>query len=491
MNQSATVDVALIGGGIMSATLGTLLKELEPKWRIRVFEALPEVALESSNPWNNAGTGHSALCELNYTKEQPDGSVDISSAVKINEQFQITRQFWSYLVGKKVLPDPKSFINPVPHMSFVWGEDNVKFLKRRFEALSKHPLFVGMEYSEDPKVIYQWAPLLLPGRQKNQKIAATRFVGGTDVDFGSLTRELFAHLEANGVDLSTDEKVVGLRRSPEESWELKLKRTIGGSRSRVRAKFVFVGAGGGALQLLQKSGIAEAKGYGGFPVSGKFLRTDDLALAAKHHAKIYGKASVGAPPMSVPHLDTRIIDGKAGLMFGPYAGFTPKFLQRGTWFDLPFSIRFGNIIPMLAVAKDNLDLVWYLITQVLATKRKKFSALQEFFPDADPKDWRQITAGQRVQVIKKDPKRGGVLQFGTELVCSADGSIAGLLGASPGASTAVPIMLDLLAHCFPDKAKGWESTMKKMIPSFGRSISDSAELTKNTLSSTSKELAIA
>ncbi len=474
----------------MSATLGTLLRELEPDWTIRIFESLPEVAQESSNPWNNAGTGHSALCELNYTKELPDGSVDISSAVKVNEQFQVSRQFWSYLVNKKVLPEPGKFINQVPHMSFVWGEENVAFLKRRFEALKKHPLFSQMEYSEDPAVIYSWAPMLLPGRPKNQKIAATRMDAGTDVDFGNLTSDLVENLVANGAVLSSDEKVIGLRRSQDGNWILKLKRTIGKSKSRVTARFVFVGAGGGALRLLQKSGIPESKGYGGFPVSGKFLRTDDPKLVARHHAKVYGKASVGAPPMSVPHLDTRIVNGTPSLMFGPYAGFTPKFLKNGSWFDLPSSIRFGNIIPMLAVAKDNLDLVWYLISQVLASKRRKFDALREFVPDARSKDWHMITAGQRVQVIKKDPKKGGILQFGTELVTSADGSIAGLLGASPGASTAVPIMLDLLGRCFPDRAAGWSAKLQSMVPTFGKELSSSETLAKRTLESTAKTLAI-
>ncbi len=472
----------------MSATLGTILKQLEPDWSIRIFEALPEVAQESSNPWNNAGTGHSALCELNYTKELPDGTVDISSAVKINEQFQVSRQFWSYLVKKDLLPDPEGFITPVPHMSFVWGDDNVDFLRRRFEALKDHPLFSGMEYSEDPAVIHSWAPILLPGRPKSQRIAATRMDAGTDVDFGALTRDLTAYLTTHGAVLSTDEKVTGLRRERDGLWRIRARRTIGKYPSTVHARFVFVGAGGGALGLLQRSGIPEARGYGGFPVSGQFLRTDDPALVAKHRAKVYGKASVGAPPMSVPHLDTRVVGGTASLMFGPYAGFSPKFLKTGSWLDLPLSIRPGNIIPMLAAFKDNLDLSWYLVTQLLASKRAKFAALREFMPDARPSDWYQITAGQRVQVIKKDAKRGGVLQFGTEVVASADGSIAGLLGASPGASTAVPIMLDLVGRCFPDRMESWTPAIRAMVPSYGRSLSSAPALAGKTLASTAKAL---
>lgn len=474
----------------MSATLGAILKQVEPDWSIHLYESLSEVAQESSNPWNNAGTGHSALCELNYTKERPDGTVDISSAVNINEQFQVSRQFWSYLVKKDLLPEPENFINRVPHMSFVWGDDNVAFLKRRFEALKEHPLFAGMEYSEDPAVIYSWAPMLIVGRERNQRFAATRMATGTDVDFGALTKDLITYLEASGARIHTDEKVTGLKRGKDGVWTIRLRRTIGKHVSRTRATFVFVGAGGGALKLLQKSGIPEARGYGGFPVSGQFLRTDDQRLVERHRAKVYGKASVGAPPMSVPHLDTRIVDGSASLMFGPYAGFTPKFLKTGSWLDLPLSIRFGNIIPLLAVFKDNLDLSWYLITQLLASKRAKFQALREFMPHARASDWYFITAGQRVQVIKKDAKKGGILQFGTEVVTGADGTIAGLLGASPGASTAVPIMFDLIERCFADRIPDWTPTLRRMVPSFGKRLADAPKLAEKTLGATARELGI-
>ena len=489
-SSSAPIDVALIGGGIMSATLGAIIKQLQPDWSIQIFESLSDVALESSSPWNNAGTGHSALCELNYTKELPDGTFDISSAVTVNEQFQITRQFWAYLVNKGLLPDPESFISPVPHMSFVWGEENVDFLRRRFEALKGHPLFTGLEYSEDPKVIRSWAPVLLPGRKKAQKIAATRTDGGTDVDFGALTHNLMNYLTANGAKLKTEVKVTGLTRERSGLWRIRARQAVGQTPTTTQARFVFVGAGGGALSLLQKSGIKEIRGYAGFPISGQFLRTDNPALVARHFAKVYGKASVGAPPMSVPHLDTRIVDGKASLMFGPYAGFSTKFLKTGSLLDLPMSIRFGNIITMLAVAKDNLDLVSYLVKEVLATRKKKLAALGDFMPDAKRDDWYQITAGQRVQVMKKDEKKGGILQFGTEVVASADGTIAGLLGASPGASTAVPIMFAVLQRCFPDEFEGWRPAIKRMVPSFGTSLSDDPKFAVKVLSSTEKTLAI-
>lgn len=474
----------------MSATLGALITKLQPDWSIRVYERLSDVARESSNPWNNAGTGHSALCELNYTPERPDGSIEISSAVKVNEQFQISRQFWSYLVAEGDLPEPSAFINPVPHMSFVWGTANVAYLRKRHEALAGHPLFAGMEFSDDAETIRAWAPMLIPGRATSQAIAATRIDSGTDVDFGSLTHQLFHYLAERGVSVNTEHTVKTLRKQSDGTWNIGIRHEIGGTHLTVNARFVFVGAGGGALGLLQKSGIPEIRGFGGFPVSGQFLRTDNPELVAKHSAKVYGKAGVGSPPMSVPHLDTRLVDGQASLMFGPYAGFTPKFLKTGSWLDLFRSIKLHNILPMLAVARDNVDLTWYLVKQVLASQRTKFDALQEFVPKADPKDWYAITAGQRVQVIKKDAKKGGVLQFGTEVVAAADGTIAGLLGASPGASTAVPIMLTVLERCFPDRMEGWREQIRVMIPSHGQLLSDDPKLATSTIGATSSALAL-
>jgi malate dehydrogenase (quinone) len=484
------IDVALIGGGIMSATLGTLLKQLEPDWDITIFERLSDVALESSNPWNNAGTGHSALCELNYTPERADGSIDISSAIKVNEQFQVSRQFWAHLLKVGALPDPSAFINSTPHMSFVWGADNVEYLRKRFEALDGHPLFAGMEYSEDASVIRGWAPLLIPGRAKSQPIAATRIAAGTDVDFGALTHLLTKYLTSNGAELILEERVTKLKRH-KGIWRISTRHTVGQTPEIYDAKFVFVGAGGNALNLLQKSGIKEIRGFGGFPVSGGFLRTDNQELVVKLHAKVYGKASVGAPPMSVPHLDTRVVDGAASLMFGPYAGFSPKFLKTGSYFDLFKSVRFHNLIPMIAAGAGNLDLVRYLVGQLAASRKTKFAALQEFFPDGDPKDWYPIVAGQRVQVIKKDAKKGGVLQFGTEVVASADGSIAGLLGASPGASTAVPIMLGLIEKCFPDRIEGWRPALTAMVPTLGQQLAADDALADATLTTTAAALEIA
>ncbi|MCU1581043.1 MAG: malate:quinone oxidoreductase [Microbacteriaceae bacterium] len=474
----------------MSATLGAFIKQLQPDWSIEIFETLSDVALESSNPWNNAGTGHSALCELNYTPERADGTIDIANAVKVNEQFQVSRQFWAHLVQMGLLADPQEFIHPVPHMSFVWGDKDVDYLRRRRDALKDHPLFAGMEYSEEPRVIRSWAPTMIPGRKKSQSFAATRVDVGTDVDFGALTHGLLDYLTSNGARLRTEQRVKNISREKNGTWRLTGRHTVGGAPVTVRARFVFVGAGGGALSLLQKSGIPEIKGFGGFPVSGEFLRTDNPDVVARHNAKVYGKAAAGSPPMSVPHLDTRIVDGQASLMFGPYAGFSPKFLKTGSWFDLFATIRPHNLIPMIAAGASNLSLLRYLIGQLLARKSTKFKALQEFMPKADPKDWYQITAGQRVQVIKKDAKKGGVLQFGTEVIASADGSIAGLLGASPGASTAVPIMLDVLSRCFPDRIAEWEPKIAAMIPSYGKPIATEPRFAKKLLASTAKSLQI-
>lgn len=487
----AEPDVVLIGGGIMSATLGVLLYHLDPTLKIQIVEALAEVAKESSNPWNNAGTGHAALCELNYTKEKPDGSVDISKAIEINEAFELSKQFWAFLVNSGVLPKPEEFITKVPHMSFVRGKEDQAFLKRRYDTMAGHHFFEEMEYSEDAKVIAEWAGLLLEGRHPGEPVAATRAEGGTDVNFGALTRSLVEFLASKeNVRVATRHQVHDIKRKRDGRWELVVRNLEKGINRKVTAPFVFVGAGGASLPLLQKSKIKEGKGFGGFPVSGQFLVCDNPKIVEKHHAKVYGKAAVGAPPMSVPHLDTRMIDGKLSLLFGPFAGFSPKFLKSGSFFDLPGSVKISNLIPMLAVGKDNMDLTRYLIEQVLQSPEDRLDALQEFFPDAKLEDWHLLTAGQRVQIIKQDAKKGGVLQFGTEVVAAEDGSIAALLGASPGASTAVDVMLTIMEKCFARRIPSWTSKLQEMIPSYGRSLKDDKALYTELRSKTDSVLGL-
>ena len=469
--QNKNPEVVLIGAGIMSATLAILLKELMPDISITIFERLHKAAEESTDAWNNAGTGHSAFCELNYTTENADGSMDISKAVKIAAQFEISKQFWAYLIQQQYINSPKTFINHVPHISFVWGEKNVTFLKKRFDALTQNKLFTGMQFSTDKKVLHNWMPLVIQGRDATEKVAATKMDIGTDVNFGSLTDAMFAYLESlTDVTLYLNHEVRDLEKQADGSWQITVKNLAAENTIEAKADFVFIGAGGGSLPLLEKSDIEEAKGYGGFPVSGQWLRCTNESIIAQHGVKVYGKASVGAPPMSVPHLDTRIINGKKELLFGPFAGFSTKFLKNGSYFDLPKSIEWHNMVPMLAAGWHNLPLTKYLIQQVTQSEQDRLAALQEYYPYAIMEDWELIIAGQRVQVIKKNEKEGGVLEFGTELICTADGSLAALLGASPGASTAVPIMLNVLKNCFAKKfdSDDWQSKLKTIIPTFGK-----------------------
>ncbi|MBB5394588.1 malate:quinone oxidoreductase [Mucilaginibacter sp. AK015] len=491
--SNTTVDVVLVGAGIMSATLGVMLKQLQPDLTIEIFERLDTVAAESSDAMNNAGTGHSAFCELNYTPQRQDGSIEITKAIKIAEQFEITKQFWAFLVENGYVGEPQTFISKVPHISFVWGNDNVDYLKKRCDALVHHHFFKGMQYAEDKEQLNKWMPLVMENRDPEQKVSATYMDIGTDVNFGTLTRSLVDKLKQKpGVTLSLNHEVDDIKRNKDNTWQVKVNDAKSGSSRKLDAKFVFVGAGGGALPLLQKSDIPESKGFGGFPVSGQWLVCTNQEVINKHSAKVYGKASVGSPPMSVPHLDTRIIDGKKALLFGPYAGFSTRFLKKGSLLDLFTSIKFNNILPLLAVGRDNWPLTKYLISQVLQSPGDRLKALQEYFPAAKADEWVLDIAGQRVQIIKKDARRTGVLEFGTEVVTSADGSISALLGASPGASTSVPIMVDLICRCFKDKANTaeWQEKFKQMIPSYGQSLINDEALANATRERTSKVLGL-
>ncbi|MGA2892004.1 MAG: malate dehydrogenase (quinone) [Xanthobacteraceae bacterium] len=486
-------DAVFIGAGIMSATLGVFLKELEPSLNIEMFETLEGAGLESSDSWNNAGTGHAGNCELNYAPERADGSIDISKALQINAEFDLSRQLWSYIVKKGSIKDPRTFIHPVPHMCFVWGAENVAFLRKRFKAMAAHPSYYGMEYSEDRKQIADWVPLVMEGRAGDEPIAATRMITGTDVDYGSLTNHFIDHLIAlPGFVVHYQNRVTDISREKDGRWRVEVRDVKSGERRAATAKFVFIGAGGGALPLLQKSGIPEGKGYGGFPVSGIWLRCDDPAINKRHHAKVYGKAPHGSPPMSVPHLDTRVIGGQHSLLFGPYAGFSSRFLKHGSLLDLFESVRPANIEPELSVARHNFDLMEYLIEQVLQSESHRLAALDQYYPNAKSGDWRLQVAGQRVEIIKPDVKRGGALELGTEVVAAADRSLVALLGASPGASTAAFIAISVLEKCFPSEltADGWLPKLKEIIPSYGISLIDDADFLRHIRADTAATLKV-
>ena len=490
-NSETECDVVLIGAGVMSATLGVFLKELNPDLEIHIYERLATIASESSEAWNNAGTGHSALCELNYTPQDENGEVSIDKAVKIMESFEISKQFWAYLVDKGYFESPTNFINQVPHMSFVEGEADVAFLKKRFDALQNSHLFQNMAFSDDTEQLKTWIPLMMENRDAHQKVAATRTELGTDVNFGTLTRNLLGHLKGgHDVDVFLNHEVKKLEQLEDKTWLVEVKDEANCIEKAITAKFVFIGAGGGSLRLLEKSEIPEAEGYGGFPVSGQWLVCKNPAVIAKHDAKVYGKAKVGTPPMSVPHLDSRIIEGKKELLFGPFAGFSTKFLKEGSYLDLLHSITLDNILPMVGAGLHNLGLTKYLIQQVRMNLEDKVETLREFVPEANLEDWELAVAGQRVQVIRKDEDEGGVLEFGTEVVTAKDGTIAALLGASPGASTSVSIMLELLTDCFPEQMKSaaWQAKLKAMIPSFGMHLADDEVLTKEIRANTSRVL---
>ncbi|EOI3468192.1 malate dehydrogenase (quinone) [Cronobacter turicensis] len=490
-NSTEKTDVLLIGGGIMSASLGTVLQEIQPDWKQLMVEKLDGVALESSNGWNNAGTGHSANMELNYTPEREDGSIDVTKALEINEAFMISRQFWSSQVKRGVLNDPHSFINSTPHMSFVWGDKNVEYLTKRYQALQQTTLFQGMQFSTDQQQIKKWAPLIIEGRDPKQKVAATWTPVGTDVNYGEITRQLVGSLKkTSNFKLETSSEVTDFKRNADNSWHVTITDVNSGKEHAVDAKYVFIGAGGGALKLLQKTGIPEADNYAGFPVGGSFLVSENPEIARQHAEKVYGQASVGAPPMSVPHLDARFLDGKRVVLFGPFATFSTKFLKNGSFFDLLSTTTTSNFMPMTDVGLDNFDLVKYLIGQVMLSDEDRFEALKEYYPTARKEDWKLIQAGQRVQIIKKDPEKGGVLKLGTEIVTDQQKTLAALLGASPGASTAAPISINVIKQLFPEqyKSEAWQSKLREIVPSYGQKLNGNVALTQQVWDETASTL---
>lgn len=476
---STHYDFILIGGGIMSATLGTFLHELQPTLKIAIFERLKQFALESSAPWNNAGTGHSGFCELNYTPQNANGEINISKAEKIVEEFELSKQFWSYLISKGHINNPKEFINSCPHMSLVFGEKDADFLKRRHSALTKSHLFAAMQFSADKEKLKEWIPLIMHKRESDEILAATKMDLGTDVNFGALTQKMEQFLtEKSSVDVFFYHEAKEVTANENGGWNVEVKDRMNNIKHNINADFVFIGAGGYALPLLESSGIEESEGYGGFPVSGQWLVTKKPELVAMHHTKVYTQASIGAPPMSVPHLDLRIIDGERALLFGPFAGFSTKFLKRGSYLDLPESINYKNIRSLFGAWWHNIPLTKYLIEQVTMSKEQRVAALRQFIKDANEEDWELKVAGQRVQTIKKDEEEGGKLEFGTEIVVNKNGTLASLLGASPGASTSVAAMLTVLEKCFPDKMQNeWRENILKMIPSYGEKLAENVELT--------------
>ncbi len=434
----------------MSATLGVLLKELDPSLKIHLYECGQEVGAESSNAWNNAGTGHAGICELSYTTGRgADGSVDVRKAIAIYAEFERSKQFWAHAVRRGIIADPDQFVRQVPHMSFVWGREQVAFLKSRYDGMVKHPFFESMVYTEDPATIQGWAPLLMEGRG-DEPVAATKMDGGTDVNFGRLAEELIAWLDGQAdCRASVAHRVMDLEQDGDQ-WRVRVCNLQTGERFDHEAKFVFLGAGGGTLPLLQKAGIPQGRGFGGFPVGGQWLVCDRPGVTEKHFAKVYGQACDSAPTMAVPHLDARIIDGKRALLFGPFASWTSKFLARGGKFtDLPASIRPSNLASLIKVGLKNLDLIRYLVKEGLQTKRSRMRQLRQFYPMAEDRDWRIVDAGIRVQAIKKEDGAAGIVHYGTEIVTDERGTLGALLGASPGASVSVSVMLQVVARCFP------------------------------------------
>ncbi len=466
-------DVVLIGSGVMSANLGALLKRLDPRLTIQLYEVTDGLAQESSDGWNNAGTGHAGICELSYTpKREADGSVNVSKVIEIFEQFEHSKQFWSYAVASGMADRPKDFINPVQHLSFVHGAEQVDFLKARHAGMAAHHFFREMEYSTDRATIAGWAPLLLEGRGA-VPIAATKMDAGTDVNFGEISRKLLGWLgKQEGCGIATAHRVIGLRKT-KAGWEVRAKDLATGEVRVNRAKFVFVGAGGGSLTLLQKSGIPEAKGLGGFPIGGQWLICDNPEIVSKHQAKVYGQALDAAPTMAVPHLDTRILDGKKTLLFGPFAAWTTKFLhKKGSITDLPLSVRPDNLATLINIGIHNLDLVRYLVQQGTQSMADRMEVLHVFYPAAQAKDWKLIDAGIRVQAIKKTDGQAGIVHYGTEVITDADCTISALLGASPGASVSVNIVLEVIKKCFPQLLASTDghARMKAMIPTYDEDI---------------------
>ena len=480
-------DALIVGAGIMGATLASILKEIDSDLRVDIVEAHDSPAQESSEAYNNAGTGHAGYCELNYTPLLSNNKIDIEKAVQINSGFEISLQYWSYLTKKYRLFSPSKFIKRVPHISLVNDDKNIVFLKKRYLALKNNPLFSSIEFSSNYKTITKWIPLL-KSKKSRKKYAATKVEIGTDINFGKITFELISILNTKkNFYLHTNQKAIDINENEDDSWSVKLN-----NGNKIKAKFIFIACGGNSLKLLQKTKIYEQKSYAGFPINGQWLVCNNPKIVALHKTKVYGKAEIGSPPMSMPHLDLRIIDGKKILMFGPFASFTFKFLISGSFFDFISSIKFHNLKTLCIVFFKEWPLLIYLIKQNFKSHKSRIADLKQFFPNANAKDWHLKDAGIRVQIMKKPRNGSPKLEFGTEIIFSKNNNLAALLGASPGASISVQSMIKVIEKCFLKKENSiaWKNKIKKMIPSYGKDLVKNPKLLKKIRSNNQQTLGI-
>mmetsp|Transcript_82104 Transcript_82104/g.145559 ORF Transcript_82104/g.145559 Transcript_82104/m.145559 type:complete len:566 (+) Transcript_82104:69-1766(+) len=488
------VDAVFIGGGIVSTTTALILKKLQPDWTIVIIERLGAVGEESSHGFSNAGTGHSGFCEPNYTPAiVKDGkeTVKIDKPIFACESFMAGRQFWASLVTEGLVKDPTSFIRSAPHIAFGPGEEKKKTIVKRFEAMKPQPLFATMEFSDDPKVMTKWAPLVMEGRDPSQPCAMTYVKEGTDVDFGALTKACCEAFIKLGGDLRLFSEVTKIKEDVDHSWMVTTRKCDAGRGYRVyKSKFVFVGAGGWSLPMLQMSGIPQIKGYNALSVDGEWAVCQNPAVVNRHPVKVYAPGPVGAPPMSMPHIDAREIGGKKMLLFGPWCQWTPRFLKKGKMTDAFRVFKPHNIMPLATAGLKNLDLGVFLLRQMTTSYPQRFEEIKEYYPKADPDDWTFVPAAVRAQIIKRDGKSKicGALQFGTEVISNDSGTLAGLMGASPGASTVVQIALDVLRRCYKDVFPTWEADIKKMIPSFGTKLNENPAMVKKVYEDTAKVL---
>ncbi len=451
------MNVTIIGAGIMGTTFAVLAKELAPELEVTILERLDGPGAGNSWVFNNAGTGHEANCELNYTPVDEE-VISVEKALKIHAQFNVAKQFWAYLVEKGAIKEPKTFINRTKHCTIV-SEPSIPELKLRYKEMSAHHFFEQMRFSEDFDEIKSWIPFTMEERPRSDKMAATVIETGTDVNFGALTEQMAEYaVNKLGVKIEYGTHVKRVHRSPSGTWLIETHHRGDMLPKQYRADVLFVGAGGGAFPILKKSHLPFARRFTGFPVGGRFLQAPITAeQAEQYRAKTYGKAKVGAPPMSVPHLDLRVADGQYYLLFGPFASFKPV-LERGRGFlDYLKSMRLHDIPSLLNVAIEHFPLVKYLVSETFKGEKSMFEELESFAPGMSKKfDWKPVEAGQRVQII-----RDGELQMGTEILVNSDKTYGTLLGASPGASVSPEVMLRCLEQLMPDLFSKPEAQAKK------------------------------